>query len=350
MPTSELFVLNLNPHFTGVSATAGNVMRHHLDRYAVQLVGHPLPGLPAPIGVLRAVIASRGKRARVAIWHTRRNGEMQMALLARDVLRLPIRIVHTTVAMRKSSGWSRYLMSKMDAIIAVTDQAASFAPNVWAVVPHGVNCDDFRPAADRAALWAALGHGGLRGLAAVGRVRPEKGTDVFVDAMILALPDLPDVVALVVGLTQKRFAPFQAELQARIDAAGLSGRIKFIGEIAPEKLTELVPALSLVVPLPRYEGYGMTPLEAMAAAVPIVASDAGFFREFVGDDSAGRVVAIGDAEGAALAVKELLCSPAAYDRASAGAVARARGAFGIAREADAIAQVYERLWSGEVRR
>ena len=348
----EVYVANLNPNFTGVSATVIGVMAAHLARYRVGLVGFALPGLPAPIRTVAALWRARHRPAGRAfsIWHTRRNGELQVALVARFVLRLPIRVVFTAVSMRRNSGWTRWIISKADAVIAVTDQAASVVGNVWAVVPHGVDCAAFQPVANRAERWASLGYGGARGVAAIGRVRPEKGTDVFVDTMIRALPGLPDVVALVIGMAQGKHQAFQDGLQARIDAAGLAGRIKFIGEISQPELAHLLPGLSLVVPLPRYEGYGMTPLEAMASGVPIVASDVGFFRHFVGEaQDAGRIVAVEDVEAGAAAVTAVLRDQVAFDAAAAQALLRARGQFSIQTEADAIAAVYQRLWASAAR-
>ena len=48
---AELFVTNFNRNFTGVSATAANVLRQQVGRYDLRLVGHPLPGCPAAIAL-----------------------------------------------------------------------------------------------------------------------------------------------------------------------------------------------------------------------------------------------------------------------------------------------------------
>ena len=100
--TPEVFVPNLNTRFTGVSSTARAVMQQHLGVHRVALVGVPLPGLPAPITKAQALRLSRVKPAGrpFSIWHTRRNTEMALAILARDVLRLPVRIVFTSASVR----------------------------------------------------------------------------------------------------------------------------------------------------------------------------------------------------------------------------------------------------------
>ena len=211
----ELFVTNFNRNFTGVSATAANVIRQQVQTHDLALVGRPLPGCPEPIPVARARALSRqappGRP--FSIWHVRRNTEMRAAIWARDVLRLPLRIVFTSAAQRRHSALPRWLISRMDAVIATTEEAAGFVPHVRAVVPHGVDTDLFTPAEDRAAAWAAQGVGGTLGIATIGRIRPEKGTDLFVEAMLRLLPDLPGAVALVLGRAAREHQGFLAGLK-----------------------------------------------------------------------------------------------------------------------------------------
>ncbi len=350
MPSPELMIANFNRSFTGVSATAAAVARQQIATYDAHIIGVALPGLPAPIPLRAALALARNRPVSrpFAIWHVRRNSEMQAALFARDILRLPIRIVFTSAAQRRHSLWPRFLISRMDAVIATTPQAAEHVGNVWAVVPHGVDTDLFRPAADRAAAWAGSGFPGTRGIAAIGRIRPEKGTDRFVAAMIRALPDLPGATALVIGRAKREHERFLADLKSRIAAAGLQDRILFTGELPPEAVVKLLPGLSLLVALPRYEGYGMTPLEAMACGVPVVASDVGYFREFLDQDAAGQIIPQGDpgaaADAAADAVLGILTAPEKWAAMAASARHRTETAFSVTTEAAGIAAVYERLW------
>jgi mannosyltransferase len=233
----------------------------------------------------------------------------------------------------------------MDAVIATTQEAAGFVPHVRAVVPHGVDTDRFHPAPDRAAAWAALEAGGTRAIATIGRIRPEKGTDLFVEAMLRLLPEMPDVVALVIGRAGGRHEAFLDRLKAQVAEAGLGERIRFTGEAPADRLPELLRALSLVVQLPRYEGYGMVPLEAMASGTPFVASDAGYFRAFSAEGRTGAVVATEDAAAAAEAVRSLLSDPARHDAMALAARDVVEAQFSARAEADGIAQVYEMLWS-----
>lgn len=340
----ELIVTNFNRNFTGVSATAAGVVRHQAGRYDLVLAGHPLPGCPDPVTRAQALRLSRrpppGRP--FTLWHVRRNPEMRAALWARDVLRLPVRIVFTSAAIRRHSAYPRWLIARMDAVIATTEAAARFVPHVRAVVPHGVDPDRFTPAPDRAAAWAASGYPGTRGIATIGRIRPEKGTDRFVEAMLRLLPGQPDVTALVIGRAAGADQGFLAGLKARIAEAGLAGRILFPGEVAPDRLPALMRALSLVVQLPRYEGYGMAPLEGMASAVPFVATDAGCYRRFA---DGGRCGLITDGTGAADAIAALLAEAERHAAMARAARTAAETRFSLAREAEDIAAVYEALWA-----
>lgn len=343
----ELYVTNFNRNFTGVSATAAGVAAQQEGTFDLRLVGQPLPGLPAPITKAEALRLSRsappGKP--FAIWHVRRNTEMRAAIWARDVLRRPIRIVFTSAAQRRHSAFPRWLISRMDAVIATTEAAADFVPNVRAVVPHGVDTERFHPAPDRAAAWAATGLPGMRAIATVGRIRPEKGTDLFVDAMLALLPRHPGTTALILGRAAREHEAFLARLKQRVADAGLQDRILFRGEIGADEMPALIRALTLVVNLPRYEGYGMAPLEAMASGVPFVGSDTGYYAAFSAHGTTGCVVPLEDADAAAEAADALLTDAETFAQMAAKARDVAQSQFSTAREAAGINAVYEALWS-----
>ena len=343
---TELFVTNFNRNFTGVSATAANVILQQTKTRRLELVGHPLPGCPSPITLRDARQRSQSPPSgrRFVIWHVRRNPEMRAAIWARDVLRLPIRIVFTSAAQRLHSAYPRWLISRMDAVIATTEAAAEFVPHVRAVVPHGVDTDLFTPVADRAGAWTATGYGGTCGIATIGRIRPEKGTDLFVDAMLRVLPALPGATALIIGRAAREHTSFLNDLKTRIAAAGLSDRILFPGEIPSTALPDLMRALSLVVQLPRYEGYGMAPLEGMASGVPFIGSDTGYYRAFSTQGRCGLIVPLEASQQAADAALALLGDPKRLAAQSRVACDVARNSFSISTEAAGIEAVYEQIW------
>lgn len=343
----DLIVTNMHRNFTGVTATAAAVARKQEQRYRMYIAGRELTGCQSAISLRRAILCSRKPTPghRYVLWHVRRNNEMRAALFARDVLRLPIRTVFTSAAQRRHSFVPRRLITRMDAVIATTATAASFVPNVHAIVPHGVDSDRFHPAESRRLTWQKLGYPGKVGIATIGRIRPEKGTDVFVDSMIQLLPRFPDVTALIIGKVSPSQRRYRHMLSKRIAAANLTQRIVFAGEIDWTKLPDVMRGLSLLVAPARYEGYGLTPLEAMASAVPVVATGQGHFSALIGNNEAGTLVDGPDAVHVANAVSDLIGSPAELNGKSKQARERALKLFGVNAEVEGIHRVYQELWT-----
>ncbi len=347
--STELFVTNFHKRFTGVSATANGVIAQQLKLRSLELVGDPLPLAPAPISWWQAVRRSWRKPENLpfTIWHVRRNAEMLAGLIARYIFRCPIRLVFTSAAKRRHSWFPRMLISRMDAVIATTATAAQLVPHVAAVVPHGVDIERFVPPSDREKAWAVSGFPGRYGIGIVGRVRPEKGTDLFVETMLRVLPQRPDFTAVIIGQALVGNVAFEQELKARLKAADLSDRCLFIGEIPSGQMPAMMQCLSLLVAPPRYEGFGMTPLEAMACGAAVVATDTGAFAEMITAGETGYVVPIGDLDALTSAVLSITEDPERL--AVMGQTARKSVVenFTLTGEAAAIDKVYERLWSGE---
>lgn len=349
MTAPPLMITNLHKRFTGVSATIANLVPHQAQTYDLRLVGDPLPGCPAPISLAQARALSRQPNGKpFAIWHVRRNPDMQAAIWARDVLGLPIKTVFTSAAQRRHSAWPRWLISRMDAVIATTPQAASFIENPAATIPHGIDTNRLTPVQNRDQAWADLGYGGTMGIATIGRIRPEKGTDIFVEAAIQAMANQPGLHALIIGMTARKHQPFEQALRARIADAGLTDRFHFTGNLDNQtQMPRILQALSLVVNLPRYEGYGVVPLEGLACETPFVCSDTGIYRELSAQNTHGLISPVGDAGAAAQHISALLASP--DQRQNMGQKGRQMVAtsMSIQHEAAQIGAVYERLWSGE---
>ncbi len=146
-------------------------------------------------------------------------------------------------------------------------------------------------------------------LLAVGTLEPRKGLDVLVAAYRRLLADEPDAPPLVLaGGAGWGAAPEVAALPAdRIVLPGYVGAADLVGVVAGARL--------LAFPS-RYEGFGLPPLEAMAAGVPVLASDLPAVREA----TAGlvRLVPPGDPDALAAALAaELRAAPDARQIAAA---------------------------------
>ncbi len=92
----------------------------------------------------------------------------------------------------------------------------------------------------------------------------------------------------------------------------------------------------------RWEGFGLTPLEAMACGVPVVATTVGAFPDIV-TEAAGRLVPADDARSLADALRVLLDDPGLRMRMGTAARAHVVENHGIETEAEALIGVYRRL-------
>lgn len=344
----ELIVTSSGRRYTGVSATIEALLPRQAARHRLWLAGRSLGAWP-PHRFAEALAVSRRPPAGrpFRIWHVRRNSDLQRAWLARDGLRLPIRIVFTSAAIRLHSPYPRFLIARADAVVPTSDAAAGFVPHVAAVIPHGVDTGRFHPPADREAEWRATGLPGRYGIGIVGRVRPEKGTDLFVEAMVRLLPRHPEATAVVIGAWKPSDARFTAMLANKVESAGLAERIRFLGELPQEAMPAWYRRLSVVVAAGRYEGYGMTILEAMASGAAVVATRAGAYPTMIEEGRNGFVTPVGDAGALAEAVGRVLAAPGGMAALGAYGRRRAESLFSVEQEAEALAAVYERLWRGE---
>src|SRR6478609_744491 len=205
----QVIVPNLHRRYSGVTATNRMVA----PRLA-GLVRAAWFGSHAPEGIARLSFGDFLKfwrRPAPLVWHARRNNEMIAGVLFR-ALGWPLKLVFTSAAQRHHTWITRWLIRQMDAIIATSDISASYLKRAATVIPHGVDTDVYAPPANRAAAFAEGKLPGRYAVGCFGRVRAQKGSDVFVEAMCALLPRHPDFTAVIVGAITPEQMPFASEL------------------------------------------------------------------------------------------------------------------------------------------
>src|ERR1700737_5638840 len=95
----------------------------------------------------------------------------------------PLKLVFPPAPQRPHSWITRWLIRRMDAIIATNDISASFLKRAATVIPHGVDTKLYKPPVDRAAAFAQPGLPGRYAIGCFRRARGQKGSDGVVDAM-----------------------------------------------------------------------------------------------------------------------------------------------------------------------
>jgi mannosyltransferase len=333
----QLIVPNLHRRYSGVTATNRMVAPKLAQLFRSAWFGPDAPEMMTRIGVAD-LLRLRSRRSPV-IWHARRNNEMIVGVLLRS-LGWPLKLVFTSAAQRQHTWITRWLISRMDAIIATSEVSASFLKRKATVIPHGVDTERYAPPANRAAAFRQAGLPGRYAIGCFGRVRAQKGSDVFVEAMCQLLPRFPDFTAVIVGAITPEQSGFAKDLEKRIEAAGLRPRILIMGELPIEEVQRWYQRLTIYVFSSRNEGFGLTLIEAMAAGAALVASRAGAAELVIENGVSGVLTPPGDVEALVTALEPLMRDPTSAAQMGARARARAIEKFSLDAEAHRIAAVY----------
>ncbi|RCW83878.1 glycosyltransferase family 4 protein [Paracoccus lutimaris] len=337
----EVVAPNLKRRLSGVTATVVRLIPVQARMIGITTTG---PGLPPELPHIPLTRAATLPRDRWRVWHARRNTEMALGLILRRVLRRRYRLLFTSAAQRRHTGFTRWLVRQQDALIATSPQAASYLERPATVILHGVDLGVFHPAADRAELRAELGYQPDDiVIGCFGRIRAQKGVDLLVESALRLFPDRPRAKLVFTGRVTQDNQQFFDDLQAKIAAAGLSDRIRFLGEIPWEQVVRTYQALDLFAAPARWEGFGLTPLEAMACGVPTVAARVGAYETLIRDGETGSLVPRDDADALTAALARWLDDDAGRETAGRAAREHVATNHAIEGEARAIVEVYRKL-------
>ncbi len=339
----QVIVPNLHWRYTGVTATSRMVSPRLAKLFCAAWLGSDAPEGIARMGF--GDLLRLWRRAAPLVWHARRNNEMIAGLLLR-ALGWPLKLVFTSAAQRHHTALTRWLIRQMDAIIATSSISASYLKRDSTVVMHGVDTEVYAPPADRATAFAESGLPGRYAIGCFGRVRAQKGSDVFVEAMLRLLPRYPDFTAVMVGAITPDQMMFASDLKKRIEAAGLASRIVITGELPIEDVQRWYRRLTIYAFTSRNEGFGLTLIEAMAVGAALVASRAGAAELVVEDGVTGVLTPPGDADALVAALEPLMRDPASAVAMGARGRARVVDKFSLEAEAGRIAEVYRSLLPG----
>jgi len=346
MDPAELQVIApcLGKRFSGINASMIAVMPELTRHIRIAAMGFHIPeGIPR-IGFRQ--FWRHCRRGPWRIWHARRNIDMLAGLVLRHLLRFKLILVFTSAAQRRHSWITRFYYRHMDGLIATTSKAASFLYREAVVVRHGVDATVFFPPEDRAAAWAKRGLPGRHGIGVFGRIRPRKGTEEFVQAIIRVLPRRPEWTAVVVGQTTEEFRPFELRLRGMLKEAGLEHRVHFTGFLKDSaEIPEWYRSLRAVVCPSRVEGFGLSCLEAMASGCPVVATSTGAWPEVITEGQDGYVVPCRDVNALADAILRITEDPQRISEMGQRAKEKISSQYRIEDEAGGILAVYRQLFA-----
>ena len=167
------------------------------------------------------------------------------------------------------------------------------------LIPLGVDTRSLRPSAPAAGVPSR----GSPVVGYAGRLADHKGVHILLDA----IAGMPEVQLRLAGE-----GPMTARLRERAERPDLAGRVTFVGRLQDDELAafyrgvDVLAVPSLTTPT-WIEQFGRVAVEAMAAGVPVVASDSGALPDVIGE--AGLLVAPGNSEVLRIALAEVLGDP-----------------------------------------
>ncbi|TQN43125.1 glycosyltransferase involved in cell wall biosynthesis [Blastococcus colisei] len=256
--------------------------------------------------LLLARLAARRHRARLvvtvhcSVGHTLRGGTLRVRLL------------------RSLGGVvERSTLHRADAVIVLTQRTAA------ALRSDGVDADrihtipsGFEPSLFTAAENDTRPPSARPRIGYVGRLAPQKRADLLVRAFG-RMRRRAELVIVGDGPDRRRVAHLIRESPA-------ADRITMTGFVEHSAVPGVLSSLDVLVLPSAYEEMGSVLVEAMAAGLPVVASDVGGIPEVVRHGETGLLVPPGDVDCLAETLDRLVADPQLRARLSAGARARAR--------------------------
>lgn len=238
----------------------------------------------------------------------------------------------------------RLTLRRTNRVIAVSESVAEglsaqgiFPPEIIVCIHNGIDVDRFERSSE-----VHENRGKLR-VGMIGHLAPIKGQEDFIRAAAAVSASRGDVEFIIAGEDKSRSGENRRQLERLIDDLNLSGSIHLIGWV--DEVAKLLATLDLFVSPAHSEPFGLSIVEAMAAGVPVIATRSEGAREIIDDGQTGRLVPIGDAEGLAKTIEELLSDSEQGERLSERARRAARERFSLDRMVDATEQVYREVVS-----
>ncbi len=226
----------------------------------------------------------------------------------REQHRLPlVALVHHPLALETGIDAERARTLEISERRALACARLTFVTSratVRSLASYGVSRDRIvvvEPGTDRGPLAEGAADDSFN-LLCVASVTPRKGYETLVQALA-RLTDLSWQLTCVGSL--ERAPDTAARVRDAVDAAGLSARVTFLGELGEAAVASCYASADLFVLPTFHEGYGMVVAEAIARGIPVVSTATGAIPELVGDE-AGLLVPAADVDALAAALRRVM--------------------------------------------
>ena len=192
------------------------------------------------------------------------------------------------------------------------------------LVRNGVDCDRFRrprDVAERTADRAALGLGDRLTVLTVGGIEPRKGSLTLLEGFAelrARTPERDPLLLVVGGATLFDYRDEIGRFEARARELGVSRHVRVVGTVSPAELERHYRAADLFAFPSTKEGFGLVALEALAAGLPVVASEIDVFLTFLVHGESALLSPPGDGSALGRSLARLALDPQLCGRLVAG--------------------------------
>jgi glycosyltransferase involved in cell wall biosynthesis len=227
----------------------------------------------------------------------------------------------------------RWACARYDHVSAISDAVGDFLVQTHGVRPPPVGRIRLGWSGDPAPPRPSAGRPPT--VVCVAALRPEKGHDTLLAAFVTVLGVIPEARLVLVG-----DGPERGAIEATIAAAGMTASVDLRGRVA-EVWPHLADADVFVLASPA-EALGIAIMEAMAAGLPVVATDVGGIPELVTPGVTGELFGVRDDRELARRLIALLQSPERRAAMSAAALETA-ATMRMERSVEQYFRLYDRL-------
>lgn len=195
------------------------------------------------------------------------------------------------------------------------------------VICNGVDVRRYRQPVDKTSLRRRLGLAeNAQYMVMVATFKEQKGHRYLVEAASLLVSQFPGLQYLLIG-----DGDLKAEIIAQASAAGLGGRMHFLG--LRSEIPDLLAASDYFILPSLWEGLPMALIEAMASGLPVIATEVSGTRQVMAPGETGLLVPPGDSRRLSQAMAQLLSDPARARAMGAAAKRRVAAHFSAQHQA-----------------
>lgn len=257
--------------------------------------------------------------------------------------------------MKERIKYADLILSCSEFITARTRRAFPEAAYKCETLYNGVDVSQFS-----AAPYNAEKPKKKKTLICVGRITPEKGLHIVIDAFNTLANSYPDLELCLIG--QERITPAEFLIELSDDprvrslkafypgsykkrimeslAPALSSRVSLSGHVSHSEIVSKYYDAMIFINASFYESFGIPVAEAMACGLPVIAARAGGVPEIVENELSGLLVEPGDADALAAAVTKLLENSTLRDSLAQAGRERVRERFNWDSIAGELAEFY----------